>query len=237
MDATIPRGPILIVEDNKETAALVAVYLEREGFKTITANDGREGLELARLHNPIFAILDLMLPNSDGWEICQELRRSCDVPILILTARQEEADRILGLTLGADDYVIKPFSPGELVARVKAILRRVKSEPAQPARMLSHRGLRLYPEKHKITLDGQAVALTPSEFKLLEVLMSAPGRVFLREELLNKLYPNGESVVDRVIDVHIGNLRQKIEADSSSPRCILTVRGTGYRFADGDDEE
>lgn len=236
IDATITKGPILIVEDNKKTADLVALYLEREGFETIKTDDGKQALELARQHNPVFAILDLMLPNADGWEICQELRRSCDVPILILTARQEEADRILGLTLGADDYVIKPFSPGELVARVKAILRRARSEPAPSARVLSYQGLRLYPEKHKFTVNGQAVPLTPSEFTLLEVLMSTPGHVFLRDELLNKLYPNGETVVDRVIDVHIGNLRQKIEADPSSPQFILTIRGIGYRFADFDDE-
>lgn len=226
------HSPVLIVEDDAKTASLVAVYLEREGFKTITANDGQQALTLARQHHPIFAILDLMLPNVDGWEVCRELRRLSNIPILILTAREEEVDRILGLTLGADDYVVKPFSPGELVARVKAILRRTRLRPASTNELLTHGALTLDPTKHRVTLQGQSIGLTPSEFKLLSVLMAAPGKVFLREELLNCLYPSGEAVVDRVIDVHIGNLRQKIEADSANPRFILTVRGAGYQFAD-----
>lgn len=229
---TTIHSPVLIVEDDAKTASLVAVYLEREGFKTITANDGQQALTLARQHHPIFAILDLMLPNVDGWEVCRELRRSSNIPILILTAREQEVDRILGLTLGADDYVVKPFSPGELVARVKAILRRAGAPPAPASELLTHDELTLHLTKHRVALRGQPVALTPSEFKLLGVLMAAPGRVFLREELLNCLYPSGEAVVDRVIDVHIGNLRQKIETDSANPRFILTVRGAGYQFAD-----
>lgn len=232
MDTITPEGPIIIVEDDAKTAGLVAIYLEREGFKTITANDGQQALALARRHNPIFAILDLMLPGVDGWEVCRELRRSSNIPILILTAREDEVDRILGLTLGADDYVVKPFSPRELVARVKAILRRARAQPAPTGDLLAHGELTLHLTKHRVTLQGQPVALTPSEFKLLSVLMAAPGKVFLREELLNCLYPSGEAVVDRVIDVHIGNLRQKIEADSANPRFILTVRGAGYQFAD-----
>ncbi|HEY0544214.1 MAG TPA: response regulator transcription factor [Pyrinomonadaceae bacterium] len=235
MEATVSSGTVLIVEDDEKTAALVSLYLEREGFKTIMAADGKQALEMAQRHRPIFAILDLMLPNLDGWEVCRELRHASEIPILILTAREEEIDRILGLTLGADDYMVKPFSPGELVARVKAILRRVRTEPARAAQALSHRGLCLNPEKRRVTVNGKPVALTPSEFKLLHVLMTAPGRVFLREELVNKLYPSGEAVIDRVIDVHLGNLRQKIEKDASHPLYILTVRGVGYRFADGEE--
>lgn len=232
MEAITPAGPILIVEDDAKTASLVAIYLEREGFKTIIACDGQQALALAQRHQPIFAILDLMLPKVDGWEVCRELRRSSDIPILILTAREEEVDRILGLTLGADDYVVKPFSPGELVARVKAILRRTRLRSVPAGELLTHGELTLHQMKHRVTLRGQSVALTPSEFKLLGVLMAAPGKVFLREELLDCLYPSGEAVVDRVIDVHIGNLRQKIETDSANPRFILTVRGVGYQFAD-----
>lgn len=226
--------PILIVEDDKKVASLVAIYLEREGFKTIATYDGRQALELARQHDPIFVILDLMLPNVDGWEVCRELRQSSDVPILILTARGEEPDRIVGLSLGADDYVVKPFSPRELVARVKAILRRSRPARSKRTARLSHRGLVLDPEKRKVTLHGHPVSLTPFEHKLLEALMAAPGRVFSREELLNHLYPNGEAVVDRVIDVHIGKLRQKIEEDPTKPQYILTLRGVGYHFAEAD---
>jgi DNA-binding response OmpR family regulator len=232
MDQTALSGPILIVEDDIKTASLVAIYLEKEGFKTIHAADGQRALELAELHNPIFTVLDLMLPKLDGWEVCRKLRRLSDIPILILSAREEELDRIVGLSLGADDYMVKPFSPRELVARVKAILRRVRPNQSRTQISLLYRGLELNVEKRRVILNGQLLSLTASEFKLLNVLMAAPGRVFLREELLNHLYPNGEAVVDRVIDVHVSNIRQKIEADPSTPEYILTVRGTGYRFAD-----
>lgn len=234
MENAVLSGPILVVEDDKKTASLVALYLEREGFKTISANDGQQALELAKRHHPIFVILDLMLPNVDGWEVCRELRHTCDVPILILTAREEEMDRVLGLSLGADDYVVKPFSPRELMARVKAILRRVRPEPSRAKGQLSHGELTLDLEKRKVTLSGRPISLTIFEYNLLQVLMTSPGRVFSREELLDRLYPHGEAVIDRVIDVHIGKLRQKIEVDLSKPRYILTVRGMGYQLAEGD---
>lgn len=235
MDQRTRLGPILIVEDDKNTAALVALYLEREGFNSIPAYDGLHALELAQRHNPIFVILDLMLPKADGWEVCRKLRRFSNVPILILTAKEEEPDRIRGLSLGADDYVVKPFSPQELVERVKAILRRARSVPSLKVKgVLSHGGLALDREKHRVTLKGKPVSLTPTEYKLLQALMTAPGRVFAREELLRHLYPSGEAVIDRVIDVHIGNLRQKIEDNPSKPRYVLTVRSFGYQFADAD---
>ncbi len=232
MEYAMPAGPILIVEDDRKTASLVAMYLEREGFATLMAHDGRHALELTRRHAPMFLILDLMLPGVDGWEVCRELRRFSEVPILILSAREEELDRVLGLTLGADDYVVKPFSPRELVARVKAILRRTRPTPERAPRRLAHCDLVLEPAKHKVTVSGQPVALTLAEYTLLRVLMAAPGRVFLREELLQHLHPHGAEVVDRVIDVHIGKLRQKIEVLPSAPRYILTVRGVGYQFAE-----
>ena len=225
--------PILIVEHDKEAAYRVSVALEREGFQTIVAFDGLEALELAQRHAPIFVILDIVLPQMDGYEVCRELRRSSDVPILILTKRGEAHERILGLTMGADDYVVKPCNTGELIARVKAILRRARPELMKVTPVLSHQGLILNVEKRKVTLHGHPVSLTPFEFKLLRTLMTVAGRVFLRDELLNYLYPNGETVVDRVIDVHIGNLRHKIEQDPSKPRFVLTVRGLGYQFADG----
>ncbi len=225
-------GPILIVEDDRNTAALVATYLQREGFATLEIHDGAQVLETAQREKPGFVILDVMLPGMDGWEICRELRKVSEVPILMLTAREEEIDRVLGLSLGADDYVVKPFSPRELVERVKAILRRVR--PAAPinTEVLQHDGLTLNLAKHKVTVDDETVALTAVEYKLLYALMRSPGRVQSREELLNRLYDHGESVIDRVVDVHIGKLRQKIGDDPNAPRYIHTVRGFGYRFAD-----
>ena len=234
MQQVVCAGPVLIVEDDTRIATLVTLYLEREGFTTRTAVDGRQALELARRYPPSFVILDLMLPAVDGWEVCRALRRTSDVPILILTAREDELDRILGLELGADDYVVKPFSPRELVARVKAILRRARPDPTRSTRLFSHGALALDRDKHKVSIRGQPVALTPSEFTLLQVLMAAPGRVFSRQELLDALYPAGDAVVDRVVDVHIGKLRQKIEADPTRPRYVLTVRSVGYQFAEAE---
>jgi DNA-binding response OmpR family regulator len=232
MGQTAPRGSILIVEDNKETSSLLSAYLEREGFDTISAYNGQQALELARHDAPLLVILDLMLPLLDGWEVCRQLRRSSDVPILILSARGEAHERILGLTLGADDYVVKPFSPGELVARVTTILRRARPGSSKRKELLSCRELVLDLDRRKVTLCGHAVQLTPSEYKLLHTLMADAGRIFLREELLSCLYPHGDAVVDRVVDVHIGKLRQKIEDDPSNPQYILTARGLGYQFAD-----
>lgn len=231
------QGPILIAEDDRNTSALVATYLEREGFTTLAAYDGNQALLLARQQNPGFVILDLMLPGRDGWEICRELRKTSEVPILMLTAREEEIDRVLGLSLGADDYVVKPFSPRELVERVKAILRRVRPERPAAAPVHAYAGLVLDPSRHRVTLDGRAVELTATEYRLLQALMTAPGRVFSRDELLGQLYDHGETVVDRVIDVHIGKLRQKLEEPPARPRFIQTVRGFGYRFADPQEEE
>ena len=225
-------GSILIVEDDKKTASLVALYLEREGFQTVLAPDGLQALELAKRHKPALVILDLMLPRLDGWEVCRQLRRTSDVPILMLTARGEEIDRVSGLTLGADDYVAKPFSPRELVARVKAILRRARPEVSKGKNFLSHENLEIDLEKRRVSLHGRPLALTPHEYKLLQALMSGPGKVFTRPELLDHLYPGGEEVIDRVIDVHIGKLREKIEKDPNNPRYILTVRGVGYQFAE-----
>jgi DNA-binding response OmpR family regulator len=226
-------GPVLIAEDDKKTASLVALYLEREGFQTMIAYDGQQALDLAARQKPIFVILDLMLPIVDGWEVCRQLRQSSHVPILILSAREEEIDRVSGLTLGADDYVVKPFSPRELVARVKAILRRGRLDSKTDKKLLAYEGLVLDGEKRRVTLNGNSVLLTPHEFNLLEALMASPGKVFSRDELLARLYPKHDAIViDRVVDVHIGQLRQKIEKDPSSPRFILTVRGLGYQFVE-----
>ena len=233
MTRSVVKEPILIVEDDRKTSQLLSVYFEREGYSTVAAYTGRQALDLAAQHNPIFTILDVMLPDLDGWEICHRLRSVSSVPILILSAIASAQDRVKGLSLGADDYVAKPFSFQELVARVKAILRRV--QPQQPmTETLTHDDLTVDVNKRRVTRNdrGVAVTVTSSELRLLQALMAAPGRVFMRDELLNRLYPSGGVVIDRVIDVHIANLRQKIEDDPAHPRYILTARGRGYQFAD-----
>ncbi len=237
MEPSSPRDPILIIEDDPKTASLVSRYLEREGFPTILAPDGKKGVEMARQHRPILVVLDLMLPIMDGWEVCRRIRQFSDIPIVMLTARDEEIDLVSGLTLGADDYVRKPFSPRELVARIKAVLRRGRlssRESIGPSYLFG--ALALDPEKHTVTLAGTPVFLTLHEFRLLQALMARPGKVFTRDELIAVLYPREEAtVVDRVVDVHIGKLRQKIEKDPAAPRYILTVRGIGYRLAEKDE--
>jgi DNA-binding response OmpR family regulator len=223
---------ILIVEDDRNTASLVETYLQREGFVTLVEHDGQRGLETARSAAFDLVILDVMLPRVDGLEICRALRSESEVPILMLTAREEEIDRVIGFSLGADDYVVKPFSPRELVERVKAILRRARPATPPPELLLKHGELLLDPEKHKVSSGGRPINLTGSEYKLLHALMAAPGKVFSRSELLSRFYEHEEAVVDRVIDVHINKLRQKIEPDPGKPIYIETVRGFGYRFAE-----
>jgi len=223
-------GPILVIEDDRHIAALVKTYLEHEGFRAEVAQDGETGLELARDRSPRLVILDLMLPRLDGWEVCRRLRAHSDVPILVLSARGEEVDRVLGFSIGADDYVVKPFSPRELVERVKAILRRVERAESVDTSRLLRGGLSLDMAAHQACLDKRDLTLTPTEFRLLEVFMTHPGRVFSRAALLERINQHGEVVVEKVIDVHVGKLRRKIEADSAHPHYIETVRGIGYRF-------
>ncbi len=229
-------GPVLIVEDDNKTASLISLYLQREGFETAVAVDGVEALESVRRRKFAVVILDLMLPRLDGLEVCRKLREFSDVPILMLTARGEEFDRVLGLTIGADDYMVKPFSPRELVARIKAMLRRTTMIARDKTDKLKVGGLVLDNHKHEVMVDDRRIVLTPSEFKLLRLFMNAPGRLLTREQLLDALYPQGEEVVDRVIDVHVGKMRQKLEKDPANPRYILTIRGFGYRLA-GDEQE
>lgn len=224
---------ILIVEDDPKTAALIESYLQKEHFETVKVSDGRMALETFAGSQPVLIVLDVMLPRLDGFGVCAEIRKTSNVPILFLTARDEEVDCVLGLGLGADDYVLKPFSPRELVARIKAILRRVQAGVASEVPSSSGiAGLVYDKQKRRFSLHGNSLELTPMEFTLLQTLICSPGRVFLRNELLNKLYPDGELVVDRVIDVHVGKLRQKIGDDPARPTFIHTVRGLGYRFSD-----
>jgi len=226
-------SPILIIEDDPKTLLLIQNYLREESFATVSASDGQLGLKLFRASRPQLVILDVILPKIDGLRICEEIRRESNVPILILSARAAEVDRVLGLGLGADDFVAKPFSPRELVARVKALLRRsqVLSCP-RPSAGIEFCGLTFDIVRRRFALNGNSLELTPIEFTLLSTLFNSPGRVFLRREMLDRLYPTGVLVVDRVIDVHIGKLRQKIGDDPDKPTYIHTVRGTGYRFSD-----
>ncbi|HSO19433.1 MAG TPA: response regulator transcription factor [Desulfosarcina sp.] len=224
---------ILVIEDDPHTAALVVLYLEREGFRALSAGDGPAGLAMARRESPGLVILDLMLPDMDGWEVCRRFRKTSDVPVIMLTARGEETDRVAGLTLGADYYVLKPFSPRELMARVKAVMRRAAGPQEHAPSVLVHKNVVLDLERRRLHISGEDIALTPHEFALLEAFMKAPGRIFTRDELLERLYPRGEAlVVERVVDVHINKLRRKIEPEPGRPRYILTARGIGYRFAD-----
>jgi DNA-binding response OmpR family regulator len=224
---------ILVIEDDPNTASLIALYLEREGFQAMTAGDGKKGLDLAARYLPALVILDLMLPKIDGWEVCRQLRQTSSIPVIMLTARGEEIDRVAGLTLGADDYVVKPFSPRELVARVQAVLRRTGTTDAVSPGTIVHGPIRMDLDKRRVSVDGIDVVLTPHEYALIEAFMAAPGKTFTRDVLLDRIYPRGEAmVIDRVVDVHVGKIRQKIEPDPGAPRYILTVRGVGYRFAD-----
>ncbi|MBC7324854.1 MAG: response regulator transcription factor [Moorella sp. (in: Bacteria)] len=223
---------ILIVDDEPAILELVAFNLEQAGFTTITASDGAEALQKAAAEKPDLIILDVMLPSIDGFEVCRNLRARGNTPILMLTARREEVDRVLGLELGADDYLTKPFSPRELVARVRAILRRAAENQHQPDGILSLGDLVINPAGHVVTVKGKPVDLTLKEYQLLHLLAENRGRVFSREALLERLW-EGEYYGDtRTIDVHIRHLREKIEENPSNPRYIITVRGVGYKFRD-----
>lgn len=228
---TTIQNEILVVEDDHKTSNLIGLYLAREGYKAVPAFSGRDALDLAAQRKPLLTILDVMLPDLDGWEVCRRLRKSSAIPVLMLSSLGQAQDRIKGLRLGADDYVSKPFSPNELMARVTAILRRAYVVTPHD-RILRHQELVVDLAKCKVSVDGRQVALTPSELRLLHTFIAAPGRVYTREELLSYLYPSGGVVVDRVVDVHVGKLRQKIEADPSNPRYILTARGAGYYLSD-----
>ena len=221
---------ILVVDDAPNIRTMIRSYLEQEGFQIVTAANGREALAVAERASPALIILDLMMPEMGGYEFIREYSRQHDTPIIILTARMEEGDKVLGLELGADDYVTKPFSMRELTARVRAVLRRLERDPAS-ADLLRAGEVALDRASRTVTVLGQRVDLTPSEFSLLEILIATPGRVFTRLELLEHLQGNAYEGYERTIDVHIRNLRAKIEPDSKNPRYIETVYGVGYRFA------
>lgn len=222
---------ILIVEDDIQTAATIRLYLENDGFEVDAAADGVAGLELARRGEHALIVLDLMLPRLSGIEFCRTLRKQSNVPIVMLTARTTEDDRVLGLELGADDYVPKPFSPRELVARVRAVLRRGEHPESAGRERLRFVGLEIDLAGCSVTVGGARVPLTPTEFKLLTSMARAPGRVFSREQLATRAFGDGFAGLDRTVDAHIMNLRKKIETDRASPTFVQTVFGQGYRFA------
>ena len=223
---------VLIVEDDKDIVELVRYNLEKEGFRVVAAGDGVTGLAQLRKSPPDLLLLDLMLPKLSGLEICKEVRRDQTLnrlPVLMLTARGDEADRVVGLELGADDYVTKPFSPRELVARVKALLRRAEP-PGEAAKPIEVGRLRLDPASYRVTRAGKPIPLSTLEFRLLYFLASRPNKVFSRDQLLDTVWGSERFVTPRSVDVYVRRLREKIEADSENPVYLKTVRGAGYLF-------
>lgn len=224
---------ILIVEDEEKIAQLLADYLEREGYRVSTLFTGDNAVETIRSTEPDFLVLDLMLPGKDGLSICREVRQFSELPVMMLTAKVDEIDRLIGLELGADDYVCKPFSPREVVARVKTILRRtssgVRASQSEDS-ALRYRGVTLYPERFQCQILGQDVELTPIEFRLLQALLSRPGHVFSRDRLMTLSYTDGRIVSDRTIDTHVKNLRKKLSLVSEEDDFLHSIYGVGYKI-------
>lgn len=220
---------IMVVDDEERLVSLLEVYLSQEGFRVIKASDGREALFMARQEKPDLIVLDIMMPEMDGYEFMRLHRKERNTPIILLTARVDKDDKVIGLELGADDYVTKPFRPRELLARIRAVLRRIgETEPT--AEVLRSSDITLDRESHTVKAGDEYVDLTPSEFDLLATLLSAPGRAFSRLDLLDRIQGTAYEGYERTVDVHIKNLRAKIEYDPRSPRYIETVYGVGYRF-------
>ena len=222
---------ILVVDDEPKIVALARDYLEHAGFTVLTAVDGRSAVETVHRRHPDLVVLDLGLPQLDGLDVTREIRRTSSLPIVMLTARDDELDKLLGLELGADDYLTKPFSPRELVARVKAVLRRTESA-GTPSEVLRSGGLTIDVPRHRVEVDGRIVELTPTEFELLLALARQPGRILTRSQLLDAIHGIAYEAYERAIDSHVKNLRRKLEPEPSTPRYVLTVHGVGYRLAD-----
>ncbi len=221
---------VLVVDDDPKIRELLRLYVEREGHRATFAADGPDALAAARQARPDLVLLDVMLPGLDGFEVCRRLREESDVPILLLTARSGDSDKVVGLDLGADDYVVKPFSPRELMARVRVQLRRHRA-PSDDEPVLLAAGLLLDPNAVEVVLDGRRVEVTPFEFRILYTLMRRPGRVFSRDELIDAIHGTDDpGIIDRTIDVHLGRLRRKLGDDAVDPRFIATVRTVGYKF-------
>jgi two-component system, OmpR family, alkaline phosphatase synthesis response regulator PhoP len=222
---------ILVVDDEPKIVKLARDYLERSGYMVLTAGDGRTALSIARSEKPDMVVLDLSLPELDGLDVCRTLRRESDVPIIMLTARIDETDRLIGLELGADDYITKPFSPRELVARVRAVLRRV-SGGLVPMEFIQVGNIEIDLNGHRVSRAGETLQLTRIEFNLLAILAQHAGQTMSREQLLDRLHGFSQDSYERSIDAHVKNLRRKLEPDPSNPIYILTVYGIGYKFND-----
>jgi DNA-binding response OmpR family regulator len=220
---------ILVVDDEKKIIEIIKAYLEREGYQVTSASDGKTALSLARVETPDLIILDLMLPEISGLEVCRAIRKQSDVPIIMLTARDEVTDKIIGLEMGADDYVTKPFDPKELVSRVRAILRRTESK-ASPQKIINIADLSIDINKRQVCRGDTTIDLTPNEFELLRVMAENPGRVYSRMQLLDQVQGDAYEGYERTIDSHIKNLRKKVETDPEHPRLIVTVYGVGYKM-------
>ena len=227
---------ILVAEDDRKQADLICRYLEREGYSVAVVHDGRAAIDAARQRRPDLLVLDVMMPRVDGLDVCRVLRAESDVPIIMLTARSTEDDMLLGLDLGADDYLTKPYSPRELVARVRTVLRRTRKTAASAAGAGGgpHRvgKLEVDPVRHEVRLSGATVETTPAEFRILEALIAEPGRAFSRAQLLTEAFGVDHYALDRTVDVHVMNLRRKIEQRANDPRYLLTVYGVGYKMAE-----
>ena len=221
------KKTVLIVEDEKKLANILIEYLNKDGFQTKHISTGSQVIPWVRKHDPNLILLDLMLPEMNGKEICQEIRTFSSLPIIMVTAMVEEIDRLIGLELGADDYICKPFSPKEVTARVKAVLRR--SDPDYIKNSKS-KGFQVNPDQYSITLAGQKLDLTPVEFRLLSMFIEYPNRVYNRDQMLNKIYDDGRIVLDRTVDTHIKNLRQKLKAINPESDYIRSIYGIGYSF-------
>jgi DNA-binding response OmpR family regulator len=232
-----PSKKILVVDDEPQIVKVLQAYLEKSGYLVVTAQDGEKAMEIFRLERPDFMILDLNLPMLDGLDVCRTVRRSSDIPILILTARVEEVDRLIGLELGADDYVVKPFSPREVVARVRTIFRRVGPRQAADQDVIRVDDLEIDVDRHAVHVGGRAVELTPTEFDILLVLARQPKRVFTRMQIMEQAQETAFEGYERTIDAHIKNLRLKLEPDPKKPRFIQTVFGVGYKLEPGNDAE
>jgi len=226
------RKKILVVDDEKKIVDIVKAYLERDGYRVIVAYDGRLALQMARSESPDLIVLDLMLPEVSGWDVCRTLRTESNVPIIMLTALDDDSDKIVGLELGGDDYVVKPFNPKELVSRVRAVLRRAEGAVVKTKR-IEFADLSIDLERHEVKRGEKLVELTLTEFELLRVLAEAPGRVYSRMQLLDKVQGSAYEGYERTIDSHIKNLRKKVETDPEHPRYVITVRGVGYKFGGG----
>ena len=223
---------VLIIEDDPHTTELVRLYLSHDGHQVLAASTGPEGLARARESGPDLVVLDLMLPGLDGLEVCRELRADSDVPIVMLTARVEEEDVLAGMGLGADDYVTKPFRPRELAARVKAILRRTGRDVSEAGGELSYGPLRVSLERRSVTAGDVRVSLTPTEYRILVLLLREPGRIFSREQIIDRVFGQDFDGFDRTVDTHIYSLRRKLEGPLNGVKYIHTIYGTGYRFGD-----